>query len=146
MKVNTPNNNTAVFGARIKYNETMKQGFRLAKECIDSNDKSNLDDVKAFLDGIRSIRTGPSNDVFEPVVSSFQNQSAEVEDGGRRCFEMVNNYAAKLDLQKAPTVEMMKSHLEGALELVELLKENYAEALKSELAHLEKHVIKYSSK
>lgn len=156
MRINPINKTSnATFGTRIKYNQTMQKGFELAKSSADSCRKKDLDFAKNFADNIRTILENTSEEKVAFEAKKSIGVFTEIRNGekivlndyipneGYKCTIAANKYAEKLDKPTVKThIDTLKSQLEGAISLVETLKEQYSQALKDELNLLENKVKK----
>ncbi len=136
MKINPITNNNNTFGSKIRYNQTLKEGFKLAKDTSSRSFKKDIDFAKNFADNIRTVLNDGKDDFIEIT------KKTTTYNEGYSCTESVKEIASTLEPVKDLSVETLKSHLEGAMELVEMLKEKYARAVKKELLTLERQIQK----
>lgn len=154
MKINPINNTT--FGSKIYYNGTIEKGFEMAKSNASSFRKKDLDFAKKFSDDVRTILNDGSKSTL--LFAPKEDASVNIEKmGGKRitldtsnspiegyqCTTAINKYASRVapnEQKKSTPLETIKSQLEGAISLVETLKEQYSLALKEELSSLEKQI------
>ena len=140
MKIQPINNTT--FNSKINYNKTVKAGFELAQKSANSPRKKDLDFAKTFTDDMRTILENKNQDIImineeKKILNNY------ISNEGYQCSVEINKIASNTDKKTTNKyINSLKSQLEGAMALVEELKEKYSKALIEELDDLENQIKK----
>lgn len=156
MKISPITNNNASFGSKIQYNETMQKGFELARKASKQGTTKDVEFAKGFADSVRTIlKDGSEKQItfVAPEQGAFAIEngkkldilSSGTEQEGYRCAKSVKKFASELEQKKDHSIETLKSQLEGAMALVDALKEKYEYAIQQDLKELEEQVKKSAS-
>lgn len=150
MKINAINNTN--FGSKIGYNKTMQKGFELAKNSTDSLLMKDLNFAKDFSDNVRTVLNDKSQDEVSFILKPRQGIFTKFKSGEERvlnkskanegylCTEALSEYSDKFNKSKSRQLETIKFKLDEALSKVDMLKQEYSNALKKELDSLENKV------
>ena len=70
----------------------------------------------------------------------MQNLNSDTTNESYSCTQAVKAYSARLETKRNGHLEMLRSQLAGAMELVETLQEKYSQAIHQDLLELEKYI------
>lgn len=147
-----PINNETNFGTKVKYNNAIEKGFELARGNKSGNTLKDLNFAKDFIDNVKTILNDGSKDCVEFVAKNSSDVYTRTEKGEQKFFEgtysnegynvvqALKKYSEGKKNKKTSAIDELKSQLDGAIELVEILKVKYSEVIDNELDRLQQRI------
>ena len=160
MQINPINSiNNVSYKANIKPTTSLKEGFDMMENCVQTGTMKNMNYAKDFLDSLVRIRESKKVQNFKIEIDKRRAEHTYTKINGRRVsgghnenlpnlqdnylvVEGTQRFAAKLEELEPSYLDTLKSQIEEVDSLLDTLKERYAYHIKAELEQAKKMLFK----